>query len=186
MRLFGYARVSTSQQSLQLQIDRLKSEGVKDYRIFSDKSSGKSLDGQGLDLLKVKIEPGDIILVTKLDRLGRNTLEMIQLIKEFNDKEVHVKFLDDGVSTEGPTGKLVITILSAIAEAERARIMERTNEGREAAKAKGIKFGRKRSVDRERLAELKKQGLSANKIAETMNIGRSTVYLILNELKNEQ
>lgn len=111
---------------------------------------------------------------------------MIQLIKEFNDKDVHVKFLDDGVSTEGPTGKLVVTILSAIAEAERARIMERTNEGREAAKAKGIKFGRKRSVDRDRLLELKKQGLSANKIAETMKIGRSTVYAVLKENKKSQ
>ena len=73
MRLFGYARVSTSQQSLDLQINRLKEEGVKASRIFSDKMTGSKLERNGLDLLRVKVEEGDLLLVTKLDRLGRDT-----------------------------------------------------------------------------------------------------------------
>ena len=83
MRLFGYARVSTSQQSLETQIKALKIAGVQSHRIFTDKASGKNIDRNGLELLKFKIEKGDIILITKLDRLGRDTVDMIQLIKEF-------------------------------------------------------------------------------------------------------
>ncbi len=81
MRLFGYARVSTSQQSLDLQVRALKDAGVKANRIFTDKASGSSTDREGLDLLRMKVEEGDVILVKKLDRLGRDTADMIQLIK---------------------------------------------------------------------------------------------------------
>jgi DNA invertase Pin-like site-specific DNA recombinase len=101
MRTFGYARVSTSTQCLELQINRLKAEGVKASRIFTDKASGKNLDRTGLDTLLNKIEDGDQIQITKLDRLGRNTLDMIQLIDQFEQMGVSVKFLDDGISTEG-------------------------------------------------------------------------------------
>ncbi len=82
MRLFGYARVSTSQQSLDLQVRALKDAGVKANRIFTDKASGSSTDREGLDLLRMKVEEGDVILVKKLDRLGRDTADMIQLIKD--------------------------------------------------------------------------------------------------------
>ncbi len=78
MRLFGYARVSTSQQSLDIQIKGLKEAGVKASRIFTDKASGSSTDRKGLDLLRMKVEEGDVILVKKLDRLGRDTADMIQ------------------------------------------------------------------------------------------------------------
>ncbi|MEF6686077.1 recombinase family protein [Escherichia coli] len=76
MRLFGYARVSTSQQSLDLQVRALKDAGVKANRIFTDKASGSSTDREGLDLLRMKVEEGDVILVKKLDRLGRDTADM--------------------------------------------------------------------------------------------------------------
>jgi DNA invertase Pin-like site-specific DNA recombinase len=100
MRLFGYARVSTSQQSLDIQIKALKDAGVKANRIFTDKASGSSTDRDGLDLLRVKkVEEGDVILVKKLDRLGRDTADMIQLIKEFDAQGVAVRFIDDGIST---------------------------------------------------------------------------------------
>lgn len=81
MRLFGYARVSTSQQSLDIQIRALKNAGVKANRIFTDKASGSSAAREGLELLRMKVEDGDVILVKKLDRLGRDTADMIQLIK---------------------------------------------------------------------------------------------------------
>ncbi|MGX3788505.1 recombinase family protein, partial [Klebsiella pneumoniae] len=126
MRLFGYARVSTSQQSLDIQIKGLKEAGVKASRIFTDKASGSSTDRKGLDLLRMKVEEGDVILVKKLDRLGRDTADMIQLIKEFDAQGVAVRFIDDGISTDGEMGKMVVTILSAVAQAERRRILEGT------------------------------------------------------------
>jgi DNA invertase Pin-like site-specific DNA recombinase len=107
---------------------------------------------------------------------------MISLIKEFDALGVSVRFLDDGISTEGTMGKMVVTILSAVAQAERQRILERTNEGRLDAKSRGVKFGRKRSVDRDKLMVLKQQGFEASEIAKKMGIGRSTVYKLLSEI----
>lgn len=181
MRLFGYARVSTSQQSLDIQIKALKKAGVKANRIFTDKGSGSNSIRDGLRLLKIKVEEGDVILVKKLDRLGRDTADMVQLIKQFDEINVAIRFLDDGISTEGTTGKMVVTILSAIAQAERQRILERTNEGRIDAMAKGVKFGRKPFIDRRRVKELHKSGVGATDISRQMNIGRSSVYKILQE-----
>ncbi len=181
MRLFGYARVSTSQQSLDGQIKALKTAGVRANRIFFDKLSGSNMDRDGLQLLRVKVEEGDVILVKKLDRLGRDTADMIQLIKEFDDVGVAFRFLDDGISTEGTMGKMVVTILSAVAQAERQRILERTNEGRIEAKAKGVKFGRKPTVNRQQVSAMKCSGIGATDIAKQLGIGRSTVYKILKE-----
>jgi DNA invertase Pin-like site-specific DNA recombinase len=181
MRLFGYARVSTSQQSLSIQVKALKEAGVKASRIFTDKMSGSHVNRDGLHLLRIKVEEGDVILVKKLDRLGRDTADMIQLIKEFDGIGVAIRFLDDGISTEGTMGKMVVTILSAVAQAERQRILERTNEGRMEAKAKGVKFGRKRTIDRKQILALHEKGIGATDIARKMGIGRSTVYKLLNE-----
>ena len=183
MRLFGYARVSTSQQSLDTQIKTLLEAGVVKSRIFTDKVTGSHVKRNGLDLLRVKIEESDVILVTKLDRLGRDTADMIQLIKEFDELGVAVRFLDDGISTEGTMGKMVVTILSAVSQAERHRILERTNEGREEAKANGVKFGRKRTIDRKKVIALHGQGIGATDIAKQAGIGRSTVYKVLREAK---
>jgi DNA invertase Pin-like site-specific DNA recombinase len=181
MSLFGYARVSTGQQSLDSQVNALKDAGVASTRIFTDKASGSHTDREGLHLLRIKVEAGDVILVKKLDRLGRDTADMIALIKEFDSIGVAIRFLDEGISTEGTMGKMVVTILSAIAQAERQRILERTNEGRVEAKAKGIKFGRKRTIDNEKIRALHKNGLGATDIAKQMGIGRSTVYKSLNK-----
>lgn len=181
MRLFGYARVSTSQQSLDIQIKTLKEAGVAANRIFTDKSSGSHTNREGLDLVRMKVEAGDVILVKKLDRLGRDTADMIQLIKEFDSEGVAVRFIDDGISTDGEMGKMVITILSAVAQAERQRILERTNEGRQEAKLKGIKFGRKRTVDRSKIDIMCSQGLPVTEIAKQLKIARSTVYKIISE-----
>ncbi|HBS26581.1 MAG TPA: resolvase/recombinase [Gammaproteobacteria bacterium] len=179
MRVFGYARVSTSQQSLDIQIKALKDAGVKESRIFTDKISGSHVKRVGLHLLQVKVEEGDVVLVQKLDRLGRDTADMIGLIKKFDSIGVAIRFLDDGISTEGTMGKMVVTILSAVAQAERQRILERTNEGRLEAKAKGVKFGRKRTVDRQQVRELSANGMGATAIAKEMGIGRSTIYKLL-------
>lgn len=181
MRLFGYARVSTGQQSLDIQVKALKEAGVKASRIFTDKASGSHAERAGLHLLRIKVEEGDVILVKKLDRLGRDTADMIALIKEFDALGVSIRFLDDGISTEGTMGKMVVTILSAVAQAERQRILERTNEGCLEAKARGVKFGRNRTIDRKKILALRETGMGATDIARQMGIGRSTVYKLLNE-----
>lgn len=181
IRLFGYARVSTSQQSLDVQVNALKQAGVKANRIFTDKATGSNVDREGLSLLRIKVEEGDIIMVKRLDRLGRDTVDMIQLIKEFDQLGVAIRFLDDGISTEGTMGKMIVTILSAVAQAERQRILERTNEGRIEAMAKGVKFGRKRTINRDKVISMRSQGISAGQIASTLKIGRSTVYKLLKE-----
>lgn len=181
MRLFGYARVSTGQQSLDIQIKALREAGVAASRIFTDKASGGGGDRDGLRLLRVKVEEGDVVLVKKLDRLGRDTADMIALVKEFDGLGVSIRFLDDGISTEGAAGRMVVTILSAVAQAERQRILERTNEGRLEARAKGVRFGRNRTIDRKKVLALREQGMGATSIARQMGIGRSTVYKLLNE-----
>jgi DNA invertase Pin-like site-specific DNA recombinase len=111
LRLFGYARVSTSQQSLDTQTNALKQAGIRKNRLFTDKISGSHTRRDDLQILRMKVEKGEVILVTKLDRLGRDTADMIQLIKEFDELGVAVRFLDDGISTEGTMGKMVVTIL---------------------------------------------------------------------------
>ncbi|MCX4026433.1 recombinase family protein [Endozoicomonas sp. SM1973] len=187
MALLGYARVSTQQQDLQLQIDALISAGVKghtDY-LFTDKASGKNDDREGLKLLLLKAREGDTILVTKLDRLGRNTYDMIRIIEELDSRGIAVKFLHDGISTEGSMGKMVVTILAAVAQAERDRILERTQEGRKAAIERGVKMGRKPTVSQELKQQVKQaveQGIPKAKVAKQYKISRQKVYDILEEL----
>lgn len=185
-RKFGYARVSTAQQCLDIQVKRLLDEGIRKDRILTDKASGKNAERNGLKTLIAKLEQGDQVIVTKLDRLGRDTLDMVKLINQFEDMGVSVRFLDDGISTEGEMGKMVVTILSAVAQAERARILERTNEGRIVAKSKGIKFGRKESIDRNKLEELLEKGIGATAISKEMGISRQSVYLLKKKVLNNK
>lgn len=105
-------------------------------------------------------------------------------IKEFNTQGVAVRFIDDGISTDGEMGKMVVTILSAVAQAERRRILERTNEGRQEAKLKGINFGRKRSVDRSIVLALHQKGAGATEIARQLSIAVPLFikFLRLNDL----
>ena len=181
MRLFGYARVSTSRQALDGQVRALQEAGVKWHRIFTDQVSGRSLERPGLKLLQLKVERGDVILVRKLDRLGRDTADMIRLIQEIDQNGIAIRFLDDGITTEGTMGRIVVTILSAVAQAERERILERTNEGRLEAKANGVRFGRKPSIDSKLVLKLHRKGLGATEISRQMQIARSSVYKILGQ-----
>lgn len=138
----GYARVSTNQQDLASQLDKLRGAGVKHHRdfLFTDKASGKNDKREGLQLLLTKARQGDHIVITKLDRLGRNTADMIRIIEDLHERGITLEFLDDGISTKGPMGKMVTTILAAVAQAERERILERTNEGRRPRWSEGSRW----------------------------------------------
>ncbi|MBR9867554.1 MAG: recombinase family protein [Oceanospirillales bacterium] len=182
MALLGYARVSTNQQKLDIQIAGLKREGVRDDRIYTDKASGQSDQREGLAKLLSRAEAGDSILVKKLDRLGRNTLDMINIIQELDDKGVSVNFLDDGLSTAGSMGKMVVTILSAVAQAERERILERTNEGRIAAMEAGIQFGRKPHKNRQKALKLICDSEPMAEVISKTGISRATYFRLKKEV----
>lgn len=187
MAYLGYARVSTNQQDLALQVQTLLDAGVKDHQdfLFTDKASGKDDKREGLQRLLMKAREGDTILVTKLDRLGRNTSDMIRIIEDLDSRGIAIRFLQDGISTEGSMGKMVVTILAAVAQAERDRILERTQEGRRAAMDKGVKMGRKPTISEAMKAQVKQavdQGIPKAKVAKQFKISRQKVYDILEEL----
>lgn len=179
--IYGYARVSTADQLLEVQIEQLKKAGVIEKNIYKEKITGVANleERKALKRLLNVVKVGDEILITKLDRLGRNSFEMHKLIKELNEKGVFITSLEQGISTKGTTGKLVISILTAVAEMERERILERTSEGRELAKIKGIKFGRKRKLNYVAIQEEKRNGASNKKIAEKFKISLSHLHYIL-------
>lgn len=182
----GYARVSTNQQDLTTQIEKLKAAGVQDHPdfLFTDKASGKNDNRPGLELMLTKARQGDHIVITKLDRLGRNTADMIRIIEDLHERGITVQFLDDGISTEGAMGKMVTTILAAVAQAERERILERTNEGRRAAMSRGVKMGRKASITREtraRAVQMVADGKPKTSVARELGFSRQKLYDILKE-----
>ncbi|MGR7483785.1 recombinase family protein [Klebsiella aerogenes] len=183
MALLGYARVSTSHQKLTAQISELKSVGVRDDRIFTDMMSGATDEREGLQRLLARAEKDDIIICTKMDRLGRNTADMIHIVDTCYKKGIAIRFLENGLSTEGTMGKMIIQILAAVAEAERERILERTNEGRIAAMTSGVRFGRKPHVSTHSALALIREGQSFRMVAEKTNISRATYYRLKRTLK---
>lgn len=185
-RIFGYARVSTEQQLLTTQINKLQAAGIPKNQIFSEKVTGLSKfeTRKAFNKLIATVKEGDEIVVTKLDRLGRSTLEMYQLITELRDKGIYLRSLEQGISTRGEMGILIIQIITAIAEAERTRILERTNEGRELAKLNGVKFGRKRKSNYEALIQEKERGLSNKEIAEKFNVSLQYLSYVFKNYKN--
>lgn len=140
--LIGYARVSTQEQNLSLQMDALQAYGCE--RIYREKQSGKSAnDRPQLQALLDAVRAGDTVVVYKLDRLGRSTKDLIELVNTLQDKGVDFVSLTEQINTNGAMGKLVFQIFAALAEFERNVISERTKAGLNAAKARG-RFGGRR------------------------------------------
>jgi DNA invertase Pin-like site-specific DNA recombinase len=184
MALLGYARVSTSHQKLTIQVAELKNVGVREDRIFTDIMSGATDEREGLQRLLARAEKDDVIICTKMDRLGRNTADMINIVDGCYRKGISIRFLENGLSTEGTIGKMVIQILAAVAEAERERILERTNDGRIAAMAAGVKFGRKPHPATSSVLSLIEQGLSIKSIQDKTGISRATYFRLKKNLSN--
>lgn len=183
----GYARVSTTGQDYETQLAKLNAEGCE--KIFSEKQSGKSADNR-LELQRAIefVREGDVLVVTKLDRLARSMGDLWIIVRELEAKGVAFKVLDQaGMDTSNATGKLLFNILGSIAEFERDLINARTAEGREAAMAKGIKFGRKEKLTTEQIDALKADfvagELSKEAIAHKYGIARNSVYRLANNKK---
>ena len=138
----GYARVSTVEQNLASQIDRLTLDGCD--QIFEDKGlSGAREDRPGLTQALSTLSEGDTFVVTKLDRLGRSLTHLITLLDDLKERGIAFRSIDDSIDTSTASGKLHFTMIAALAEFERGLISERTKAGLAAARARGVKFGRK-------------------------------------------
>lgn len=185
--LIGYARVSTHEQNLDMQIDALKQAGCQ--KIYTDKISTLKEERKGLNEALEYLRPGDVLVVWKLDRLGRTLKQLIELVAMFNQKGIGFKSLKETIDTTTSTGKLVFHIFAALAEFERDIIHERTRAGLEAARARGRKGGRRRSLLPRDVQALKKlydsRTMPVSQICRTFHIGRTTLYRYVNEAKEE-
>jgi DNA invertase Pin-like site-specific DNA recombinase len=178
MTRIGYARVSTTDQDLDTQLAKLKAEGCQVIR--SEKVSGASRNGR-LELATILdfLRPGDELVVTRLDRLGRDTRDVLNLIHECEQKEAFVTVLDPHVSTRGEMGHIVLTVLGMVAQMERRFIKERQRDGIEQAKAGGTYKGGKRRLDHEKVLALHGRGHGPAAIAKALGCSRMQVYRIL-------
>ena len=150
----GYARVSTLDQNLELQIDALKNAGCE--RIFTEKISGKSKDDRPeLNNMFSKLREGDTVIVWKLDRLGRSLTNLIDLISELNKHGVHFLSLNDNINTQTATGRFTFNIFASLAEFEREIIRERTKAGLNATRARGRMGGRTKGLSKSSMSKAK-------------------------------
>ncbi|MBG1252520.1 recombinase family protein [Burkholderia pseudomallei] len=180
MSVIGYARVSTFEQTLDLQRDALNVAGA--VSIYEDKASGKSADRPELQHCLKALRDGDTLVVWRLDRLGRNLQDLIRIVNELEGRGIRFRSLKESIDTTGPAGKLVFHMFAALAEFERELIRERTLAGLDAARARGKKGGRPDSLDaKQRLAALammESRVMSIAEIARQFNVSRSTLYNI--------
>ena len=175
--VFGYARVSTEAQNLDRQLDALEKYGVD--MIYNEKMSGTKKNRPELTKLLDRITEGDTVVVESLSRLGRSTKDLIELTEIFQSKGVNLVSLKESIDTNSPTGKLLFTLMSAIAQFERDVIADRTREGLKAARARGRTGGRPRA-DPEQVKKAvklyKTEQYSIKEIEELTGIKKSTLY----------
>ena len=177
---YGYARVSTKEQDLSVQIDALKAYGVAEDCIRSEKVSGTSTRGRDeLNTLLSFLREGDELVITRIDRLARSMMDLQQIAAKLNEKGVSLKATEQAVDTSSSAGKCFFDMLGVFAEFETNLRRERQLEGIAKAKSQGKYKGRKRSVDGSKIKELHESGMGASKIARELGIGRASVYRYL-------
>lgn len=178
MTRIGYARVSTTDQDLQIQHDRLQSEGCQIIR--SEKVSGGTREGRSeLSTVLEFLREGDELLVTRLDRLGRDTRDVLNIVHECHQRGAFVTILDPHVSTRGEIGHIMITVLGMVAQMERRFIKERQREGIARAKAAGVYKGGRVRLDHQLILALHTSGMGPAAIARQANCSRMQVYRVL-------
>ena len=181
-RLIGYARVSTGDQELALQIDSLLKHGVKREHIFCDKLSGVKVDRPGLTRCQECLRSGDTLVVWRLDRLGRSMRHLVTMIEELKERGIAFRSVCDGaIDTTTPSGELIFHVFSALAQFERRLIQERTKAGLAAARARGRRGGRRPlspKAPRVVLAQklFRDNSISVDDICATLKISRTTLY----------
>jgi DNA invertase Pin-like site-specific DNA recombinase len=180
----GYARVSTKEQSFDLQLDALRKAGCK--KIYQETVSGTKAARLQLDLMLDNLRAGDVLVIWKLDRLGRSLRHLVELIHGLMEKGVGLKSLNDPIDTTTPQGRLSFNLFASLAEFERDLIRERTQAGLSAARARGRRGGRPRGLPSSaevtaRAAETlyTERKLSVRQIADRLGISKSTLYAYL-------
>lgn len=183
--LVGYARVSTDEQQVSLQLDALKQAGCSEERIFIDKASGARADRPGLEACLKTLQAGDTLLVWRLDRLGRSMPHLVMLVEDLLARKVAFRSICDGaIDTTTASGELVFNIFSSLAQFERRLIQERTKAGLSAARARGKKGGRKPIAANDAKVKTAKrmhqnQELEIDQICRMLKISRATFYRYL-------
>ena len=179
----GYARVSTKDQNLDMQIDELKKDGCE--RVYTDKVTGAKSSRPGLDKCLKSLKEGDTLVVWRLDRLGRSMIHLVSVVNELKEKNIGFKSLRDGaINTSTPSGELVFNIFSALAQFERELIRERVMAGLTAARARGKKGGRPAVLHNSPKVQavMKMHGrlkVPVHEICRTLKISKSTYYRYL-------
>jgi len=173
----GYARVSTDEQSLDLQLDALKKAGCK--RTFSDKASATKADRPGLAEILSHLRPGDVLVIWKLDRLGRTVKGLVDFVADLQDRGVQFHSLTDGIDTTTPAGRFFFHVMASMAQMERELLAERTRAGLDAARRRGRLGGRKRRMTPgkvESARKLLRDGMSPRDVAENLGVSIPTLY----------
>lgn len=180
MTKIGYARVSTTDQDLTLQIDALKAAGCSVVR--SEKASGTTTDGRSeLQTVLDFLRPDDVLVVTRIDRLARSIFDLQQIVRTVREKGATLQATDQPIDTGSAAGKAFLDMLGVFAEFETNLRKERQLEGIAKAKAKGVYKGRKPRIDRDKVRALSAEGLGPSEIAKRLGIGRASVYRILED-----
>ena len=188
--IYGYARVSTVKQDLSSQVENLKRAGA--VKIFKDKYTGTTANRPEFDKLMAKIKSGDTLIVTKLDRLARNTQDALNIVKKMNAEGVILRVLNIGTIDNSPSGRLIFTVFSAFAEFERDLIVSRTQEGKAWAKANNPNFheGMPRKYNQEQIDfawKLHTQDhMSYSEISKKLGMSKATIYRRFRELKQNK
>jgi DNA invertase Pin-like site-specific DNA recombinase len=185
--IFAYIRTSTADQNSALQRHAIAAAGIAEKYVYADEGvSGSLASRPRLDALLDRLDDGDEVVVWKLDRLGRNTRSVLDLIDIIKSKGATFRSLTEGISTSGPMGEAMLTIITAFAQLERDTLIERTRAGLASARAQGRTGGRPSKIDQRMLDRLRKLAASGDhtraEIAEMLQISRATLYRALRAL----
>jgi DNA invertase Pin-like site-specific DNA recombinase len=183
----GYARVSTQEQDLSLQLDALKREGCE--RVYQEKASGGQRERPELQAALSFMRAGDTLVIWKLDRLARSLKQLIETVEDFESRGIGLKSLQDPIDTSSPSGKLIFHIFAALAEFERGVIRDRTNAGLKSARERGRLGGRPPALSPEDLqaarAMLKDSAIPVSTVAKRMGVAASTLYRHIPKARSE-
>lgn len=181
--LIGYARVSTAEQHVGLQLDALYAAHVE--QVFVDEGiSGSVSSRPELDKCLAMLRSGDTLVVWRLDRLARSLRNLLELVESLSNRGIHLRSLTESIDTSSASGRLILSVFGALAEFERALIIERTQAGLAAARSRGARIGRPTAMTTGQIEQAKtlvSAGHRVPDVARTLGVGRSTLYRVLGE-----